>query len=162
SMPDCRPATPRRARGSRLAEKLKRSKQAISWPVPARASLTTRKSSTCRSIWSHEGRRGGRRGSPPPAPPEALPGGGGGGVRRLAPTFGETIVVIGLGLLGQITCQLLKAAGCVVIAADIDDRRVAMARRNGIDHGLATGDGGLVEQVIPLTDGHGADGVIIT
>ncbi|HEV7837120.1 MAG TPA: zinc-binding alcohol dehydrogenase, partial [Gemmatimonadaceae bacterium] len=46
------------------------------------------------------------------------------GVRRAAPTLGETILVIGLGVLGQITTQLLKAAGCVVIGADVDPQRI--------------------------------------
>jgi predicted dehydrogenase/threonine dehydrogenase-like Zn-dependent dehydrogenase len=84
------------------------------------------------------------------------------GVRRLAPTLGETIVVVGLGILGQIAAQLLKAAGCVVIGSDVDGRRVTIACENGMDHGLAAGDGAIVERVIQLTDGHGADGVLIT
>jgi predicted dehydrogenase/threonine dehydrogenase-like Zn-dependent dehydrogenase len=84
------------------------------------------------------------------------------GVRRLAPTLGETITVIGLGILGQITAQLLKANGCIVIGTDVDRRRVEIALANGMDHGLAADDGSLVERVIQLSDGYGADGVIIT
>jgi predicted dehydrogenase/threonine dehydrogenase-like Zn-dependent dehydrogenase len=84
------------------------------------------------------------------------------GVRRLAPTLGETIVVIGLGILGQITVQLLKAAGCLVIGTDVDPRRIETARRNGMDHGLSPADGPVVERVTPLSNGFGADGVIIT
>jgi predicted dehydrogenase/threonine dehydrogenase-like Zn-dependent dehydrogenase len=84
------------------------------------------------------------------------------GVRRLAPALGETILVIGLGILGQIASQLLKAAGCVVIGTDIDPRRVEIARENGMDHGLSPGDGSIVDRVIQLSDGYGADGVIIT
>jgi predicted dehydrogenase/threonine dehydrogenase-like Zn-dependent dehydrogenase len=84
------------------------------------------------------------------------------GVRRLAPTLGETIVVIGLGILGQITVQLLKAAGCVVIGTDVDARRIEIARRNGMDHGLSSADGPVAARVVALSNGFGADGVIIT
>jgi predicted dehydrogenase/threonine dehydrogenase-like Zn-dependent dehydrogenase len=81
------------------------------------------------------------------------------GVRRAAPTLGETVVVIGLGILGQITAQLLRASGCRVIGTDVDDRRVALAAA------LAAGVGpedDLLERVRSLTDGFGADAVIIT
>lgn len=84
------------------------------------------------------------------------------GVRRLGPTLGETVVVIGLGILGQITAQLLKAAGCVVIGTDIDPARIAIARQNGMDHGIAAGNGGIADRVVQLCNGFGADGVIIT
>jgi predicted dehydrogenase/threonine dehydrogenase-like Zn-dependent dehydrogenase len=83
------------------------------------------------------------------------------GVRRVAPTLGETIVVIGLGILGQIAAQLLKANGCVVIGTDIDRRRIEIARENGMDDGVAPSDGSIVDRIIQLTNGHGADGVII-
>src|SRR5690606_10089763 len=42
------------------------------------------------------------------------------GVRRAQPTLGETFVVVGLGILGQITAQLLTANGCRVIGVDLD------------------------------------------
>ena len=83
------------------------------------------------------------------------------GVRRIAPTLGETIVVIGLGILGQIAVQLLKANGCVVIGTDIDRRRIEVARENGMDHGLSPTDESVVDRVTQLTNGYGADGVII-
>ena len=85
------------------------------------------------------------------------------GVRRAQPTLGETFVVIGLGILGQLTAQLLRANGCRVIGVDLDRRR--------IDAGVATSawtpsvhpdDGDAIAQVARLTDGIGADGVIIT
>lgn len=84
------------------------------------------------------------------------------GVRRVAPTLGETIVVIGLGILGQITAQLLKAAGCVVIGTDVDPQRINLAQQNGMDHGLSPRDGPVVDRIIKLSNGFGADGVIIT
>lgn len=83
------------------------------------------------------------------------------GLRRLAPTLGETFVVIGLGLVGQLTVQLLKASGARVVASDLDANRVREARPFA-DVVLQPGDSDAIEQVIRLTDGQGADGVIIT
>jgi predicted dehydrogenase/threonine dehydrogenase-like Zn-dependent dehydrogenase len=84
------------------------------------------------------------------------------GVRRAQPALGETIVVIGLGILGQITAQLLGASGCRVIGTDVDPGRIATALENGLDIGINPGEGDLVERVVKLTNGHGADAVIIT
>jgi predicted dehydrogenase/threonine dehydrogenase-like Zn-dependent dehydrogenase len=84
------------------------------------------------------------------------------GVRRAQPTLGETVVVIGLGILGQITAQLLSANGCRVIGTDVDTGRIAIALENGLDIGVNPNDGNLVERLVKLTDGYGADAVIIT
>lgn len=84
------------------------------------------------------------------------------GVRRAQPTLGETVVVVGLGILGQITAQLLSANGCRVIGTDVDPRRIAVAVENGMDIGINPKDGDLVERIIKLTDGIGADAVVIT
>jgi predicted dehydrogenase/threonine dehydrogenase-like Zn-dependent dehydrogenase len=83
------------------------------------------------------------------------------GVRRANPTLGETIVVLGLGLLGQLTAQLLRVNGCRVIGADPDPNRVRMAVENDLDFGV-TFEEDLVERVYKLTDGFGADAAIIT
>ena len=77
------------------------------------------------------------------------------GVRRLNVTFGETIVVVGLGLIGQIICQVLEAAGCKVIGLDIDQRRLELAKTS------KTFSNNTVKSVINYTNGIGADGVII-
>lgn len=84
------------------------------------------------------------------------------GVRRAQPTLGETVVVIGLGILGQITAQLLTANGCRVIGTDVDNKRIATALENGLDHGINPNDGNLVDNIVKLTDGFGADAAIIT
>jgi len=84
------------------------------------------------------------------------------GVRRMQPTLGESIVVIGLGVIGQITVQLLKSAGARVIGVDIDRKRLAEAAALGIDANVHPDDVDPIAQATRLTDGQGADGVIVT
>ena len=84
------------------------------------------------------------------------------GVRRAAPTLGETFVVVGMGILGQITDQLLRAHGCRVIGIDIDSARLDVAKLCGMQHGISPADGDSAECVRRLTEGIGADGVIVT
>ena len=84
------------------------------------------------------------------------------GVRRAAPTLGETFVVIGLGVLGQLAMQMLKANGCRVIGVDLDRERIEFARKRGMNWGIHPDDADDVQQVARLTGGIGADGVIIT
>lgn len=84
------------------------------------------------------------------------------GVRRGQPTLGETFVVIGLGILGQLTVQMLKANGCRVIGTDLDRERINLAKDLGMDIGMHPDDSDDIEHVARLTDGIGADAVIIT
>jgi polar amino acid transport system substrate-binding protein len=84
------------------------------------------------------------------------------GVRQAAPTLGETVVVIGLGLVGQITIQILKANGCNVIGVDLSPYHVDAAKKSGADHAFVRTDSGLNASVLSVTDGYGADAVIIT
>lgn len=84
------------------------------------------------------------------------------GVRRAQPTLGETFVVVGLGILGQITAQILAANGCRVIGVDLDAKRIRQALENGMDIGVDPTLENYVERVIKYTDGFGADCVIIT
>ncbi|MGK7873268.1 MAG: Gfo/Idh/MocA family oxidoreductase [Xenococcaceae cyanobacterium] len=84
------------------------------------------------------------------------------GIRRAQPTLGEVFVVLGLGILGQLTAQMLKANGCKVIGTDIDRKRIVIAQQLGMDMGIHPEDGESIEQVARLTNGLGADGVIIT
>jgi predicted dehydrogenase/threonine dehydrogenase-like Zn-dependent dehydrogenase len=81
------------------------------------------------------------------------------GVRLAAPTLGERIVVIGLGLIGLLTVQLLKANGCRVFGFDPNCARVALARELDVDMAVSAG---LPEAVEGFTGGQGADAVIIT
>ncbi len=84
------------------------------------------------------------------------------GIRLCNPTLGETIVVTGLGLIGLLTAQLLKANGCNVIGIDFDPSKLDLAKQWGI-HTInpASGDDP-VKTVMDKTNGVGADGVIIT
>lgn len=83
------------------------------------------------------------------------------GVRSANLTFGSSVVVIGLGLLGLITVQLLKAYGCQVIATDLSTNKVELAKELGAD--IATSDlAELKNSVNGMTDGFGVDAVIIT
>jgi len=82
------------------------------------------------------------------------------GVRRAQPTLGETFAVIGLGILGQLTTQMLRANGCRVIGADLDASRIELAKSLGMDFSLSPEENN--EHILRLTDGEGVDGVIIT
>ena len=84
------------------------------------------------------------------------------GVRRAQPTLGEMFVVYGLGLIGQLTAQLLRANGCRVIGLDLDRARMQLAADLARAHCLHPEDDDAVGQVMRVTGGRGADGVIIT
>jgi predicted dehydrogenase/threonine dehydrogenase-like Zn-dependent dehydrogenase len=84
------------------------------------------------------------------------------GVRRAQPTLGESVVVIGLGVLGQLTMQILRANGCRTIGVDLDRDRLELALSLGMDVALDPDDPSAADQVARLTDGIGADCVIIT
>lgn len=84
------------------------------------------------------------------------------GIRNLNPQLGETVVVVGLGLIGLIAAQLLKANGCRVIGTDFDQQKVDLAKSFGVDAinpGLGTD---AVKYVMDATNNIGADGVLIT
>jgi polar amino acid transport system substrate-binding protein len=83
------------------------------------------------------------------------------GVRLAAPTLGESVVVIGLGLVGQLTVQLLKANGCRVFGVDLDESRVDLAQRLGADAAVVSNQE-TKEAVLSWTRGRGADAVLIT
>ena len=84
------------------------------------------------------------------------------GIRLVNPNFGENIVVVGLGLIGLLTAQLLKANGCRVIGLDFDKEKINLAKSYGID--VLDLNSGLneVDYVLDKTDNIGTDAVIIT
>jgi len=83
------------------------------------------------------------------------------GIRLLKPQLGETIVVVGLGLIGLITCQLLKTNGCNVIGIDLDQSKRDLAKKWGIKT-INPQSTETVKAVMELSKGVGADGVLIT
>jgi predicted dehydrogenase/threonine dehydrogenase-like Zn-dependent dehydrogenase len=84
------------------------------------------------------------------------------GIRLAQPTLGETFVVTGVGLIGLMTVQLLRAQGCRVLAVDFDEQKLALAR----SYGAETCNPGKGEDVVSagmtFSRGRGVDGVIIT
>ena len=83
------------------------------------------------------------------------------GVRLAQPTLGETFCVMGLGLIGLITVQLLRASGCRVIGADFSKERLAMAQSWGADIIDLSAGQDPVASALAATNGVGVDGVII-
>jgi predicted dehydrogenase/threonine dehydrogenase-like Zn-dependent dehydrogenase len=83
------------------------------------------------------------------------------GVREAGLTLGEKAVVIGLGLLGLLCVQFLKAQGCRVIGVDLDRRKGNLAQELGADLALVPGEEEVQETVANFTGGMGADAVII-
>jgi len=80
------------------------------------------------------------------------------GVRLIKPTLGETVAVMGLGVIGLLTVQILKANGCNVIAIDLDKKRVELAKSFGA-HGVDLSAGqDPVQIAMSKTNNHGVDG----
>lgn len=83
------------------------------------------------------------------------------GIRQADVRLGEVVVVIGLGLVGQLSVQMLKASGCVVIGVDIEAAPCELAKKSGAD-AVASGNAKAREVVSSLTSGYGADCILIT
>jgi threonine dehydrogenase-like Zn-dependent dehydrogenase len=84
------------------------------------------------------------------------------GVRLLAPTLGETVFVVGLGLIGLVTAQLLRASGCRVLGSDMSAERLRLAASFGVQPVNVAAGGDPVTAAMSATGGQGVDGVIIT
>jgi predicted dehydrogenase/threonine dehydrogenase-like Zn-dependent dehydrogenase len=84
------------------------------------------------------------------------------GIRRANIQIGETVCVIGLGLIGQITAQLAKKAGCKVIGIDIQDNRLNIAKKTGIDRTYNPLSIDAVKEIDFATGHQGVDATIIT
>jgi len=82
------------------------------------------------------------------------------GLRQANVTFGESVVVIGLGLVGQLACAIAHAAGNVVIGIDLDDEHVKVAQAH-THYAFNRNAPGIVETIKSITNGHGADAIII-
>jgi predicted dehydrogenase/threonine dehydrogenase-like Zn-dependent dehydrogenase len=84
------------------------------------------------------------------------------GVRLSQPTLGECFVVMGLGLVGLLTVQILIANGCRVLAIDIDPNRCAKAAEYGADVVDLSSGVNAVSEAVAMSRSRGVDGVIIT
>jgi len=84
------------------------------------------------------------------------------GVRIAKPTLGESVVVIGLGLIGLMAVQILTANGCRVIGLDFDAEKLALAREFGAETHDLSGSGNPLAAVDAFTRERGADAVLIT
>jgi predicted dehydrogenase/threonine dehydrogenase-like Zn-dependent dehydrogenase len=83
------------------------------------------------------------------------------GVRLAQPTLGECFVVTGVGLIGLLTVQILRANGCRVLAIDVDDHKLDLARQFGAETFNASGEGDSVAAGMAFSRGRGVDGVLI-
>ena len=81
------------------------------------------------------------------------------GIRQAGPQLGERVVVIGLGLIGALTLQLLRANGCSVLGIDVAKERVDFARGIGFEASIASDAEPACDA---FTAGRGADAVIVT
>ncbi len=84
------------------------------------------------------------------------------GIRLAQPTFGERFAVLGLGLVGQLTAQLLRAHGCDVLGTDINPDRCKLAESFGCEAISAAGGGNPLKAAEAFSRGRGLDGVLIT
>ncbi len=84
------------------------------------------------------------------------------GIRQADLRLGESCAVIGLGLLGQLTCLMLRASGVKTLGVDLDGWVVDLAAKHCCDSSWTRTAPGLPNQVLDLTGGLGVDAVIIT
>lgn len=84
------------------------------------------------------------------------------GVRLAEPQLGEQVAVVGLGLIGLFTVQLLKANGCRVIGMDLDPAKVERAKEIGLDRGVVSSEDDPEAAVEAFTGGYGVDHTLIT
>jgi polar amino acid transport system substrate-binding protein len=83
------------------------------------------------------------------------------GIRQADVRIGESVAVIGLGLLGQLTVQILKASGVRVAGVDLDEEKVKLAHEHGADLALSRTDG-VEDKIKHFTGGRGVDASILT
>ena len=84
------------------------------------------------------------------------------GIRQAELHLGESCAVIGLGLIGQLTIQMLNAAGIKTIGVDIDQRAVEQAVQSGANLAIHRNADGIEDAIQQATDGIGVDAIIIT
>ncbi len=84
------------------------------------------------------------------------------GIRQAELKLGENALIIGMGLLGQLTAKILEAAGVSVLGIDVNDQQVQLAARSGIKEVYNRNQAGLEDHILQFSKGNGVDAVIIT
>ena len=84
------------------------------------------------------------------------------GIRRADLRLGEIVAIIGMGILGQLSVQMLKASGCIVIGIDIDERRLNIAKETSCDYVINSSTDDVIKEVEKITESYGVDAAIIT
>ena len=84
------------------------------------------------------------------------------GIRRSKLVFGNSALIIGLGLLGQLTIKILNSIGVKTIGVDINDKNIKYAKKIGLKNIFNRNQLSLDKVIYELSDGHGVDSVIIT
>tara|TARA_Y100000746_G_C15458393_1_gene430287 strand:- start:199 stop:2331 length:2133 start_codon:yes stop_codon:yes gene_type:complete len=84
------------------------------------------------------------------------------GIRLAEPTLGETFIIVGLGLIGLLTAQLLKANGCNVYGLDIDNEKIKIAKSLGIESFSSSNSQDSINWCKKISSNVGVDGVLIT
>lgn len=84
------------------------------------------------------------------------------GIRLVQPTLGEVVAVTGLGLIGLLAVQLLRANGCRVLGIDLDPQRAALARTFGAETCVPSAGEDVLAAARRISEGRGLDAVVIT
>jgi predicted dehydrogenase/threonine dehydrogenase-like Zn-dependent dehydrogenase len=84
------------------------------------------------------------------------------GIRQSGLMLGENCVVIGLGLIGQLTLKILESSGINAYGVDINQEQIEVLKKSGLNNVFSRDQAGLKNLILNLTNGSGADAVIIT
>ena len=84
------------------------------------------------------------------------------GIRQAELALGENCLIIGMGIIGQLSARILKASGVNAIAVDVSDKQIELCKRCGIENVYNRNQAGIAEIIMNFTDGYGVDAVLIT
>jgi predicted dehydrogenase/threonine dehydrogenase-like Zn-dependent dehydrogenase len=84
------------------------------------------------------------------------------GIRQSELKVGENCLIIGMGLIGQLTAELLNASGVKAICVDVSQEQIDLAKKNGFTSSFHRNQAGIEEIILSFSNGHGVDSVIIT
>ena len=83
------------------------------------------------------------------------------GIRRARLALGEIVAVMGLGLTGQIACQILSSMGCRVIAIDLNKARISIAKQLGAEYAVEAESNDTIDRIMAITNKNGVDCTIV-